>query len=197
MIDISHHVIFAGLFFTIPYKYHLHLSFQILLCFIWLRRYRTMHHLAMHFGISVGLVHRIIHKFIPYIHSWVVPKYIRWHNMAHWRSLAGFYPEWPHVVAILDCTPFRINKPKGKYYIHNHTNSESTWLLNNVPYIENTGEFYSRVCNCRSIWEALLQRWSSLSFLQLVCHNRCQRFFCPKQTWFFRPPKWCDLSGVS
>ena len=72
-----------------------------------------MHHLAMHFGISVGLVYRIIHHIIPYLHSWAVPKYIRWHSMAEWRRLAGIYPEWPHVVGILDCTPFRISKPKG------------------------------------------------------------------------------------
>ena len=87
--------------------------FQILLCFIWLRRYPSMHHLAFHFGISVSLVHRIIHKMIPHLHSWAVPKYIRWHSMAYWRRLAGTFPEWPNVVAILDCTPFRINKPTG------------------------------------------------------------------------------------
>ena len=34
--------------------------------------------------------------------------------MDHWRRLAGVFPEWPTVVAILDCTPFRISKPKGK-----------------------------------------------------------------------------------
>ena len=33
--------------------------------------------------------------------------------MQEWRNLAGTYPEWPRVVAILDCTPFRISKPKG------------------------------------------------------------------------------------
>lgn len=88
-------------------------SLQMLLCFIWLRRYPTMHHLTMHFGISVGLVHRIIHKILPFLHCWAVPKYIRWHTMNQWRRLAGTFPEWPNVVAILDCTPFRISKPKG------------------------------------------------------------------------------------
>ena len=72
-----------------------------------------MHHLSMHFGISVALVHRIIHKIIPHLHCWAVPKYIRWHSMAHWRQLAGTFPEWPNVVGILDCTPFHISKPKG------------------------------------------------------------------------------------
>ena len=72
-----------------------------------------MQHLSMHFGVSVPLVHKVIHKIIPYLHVYVVPKYIRWHSMAHWRRLAGYYPDWPNTVAILDCTPFRINKPKG------------------------------------------------------------------------------------
>ena len=73
-----------------------------------------MHHLAMHFGVSVGLVHKIIHSIIPCLHMYLVPKYIRWHSMAHWRRLTGYFPDWPNVVAILDCTPFRINRPKGK-----------------------------------------------------------------------------------
>ena len=78
-----------------------------------------MHHLAMHFAISVCLVHRILHKLIPFLHCWVVPKYVRWHSMAHWRSLVGIFPEWPNVVAILDCTPFRISKPKGNHiFLH-------------------------------------------------------------------------------
>ena len=53
---------------------------------------------------------------MPFLHSWLVPKYIRWHSMAHWRRLAGTFPEWHNVVAILDCTPFRISKPKGYIY---------------------------------------------------------------------------------
>ena len=76
-----------------------------------------MQHIAMHFGISVPLVHKVIHRNIPYLHSYIVPKYIHWHSMAHWRHLAGYFPEWPTVVAILDCTPFRINKPKGNEFL--------------------------------------------------------------------------------
>ena len=72
--------------------------FQMLLTFIWLRRYPTMQHLAMHFGISVGLVHKIIHRYIFILHAYLVPKYIRWHSMRHWRRLAGTFPDWPTVV---------------------------------------------------------------------------------------------------
>ena len=35
--------------------------------------------------------------------------------MPHWRNLAGFYPDWPRVVAIIDGTPFRISKPTGPF----------------------------------------------------------------------------------
>ena len=72
-----------------------------------------MHHLAMHFGIPVSSVHAIIHKNIIYLHAYLVPKYIRWHSMAHWRHLAGTFPEWPRVVVIIDGTPFKISKPTG------------------------------------------------------------------------------------
>ena len=82
---------------------------------IWLRRYPTMHHLSMHFGITVSSTHRIIHKCVEYLHAYLVPKYIRWHPMQYWRNLAGMYPEWPRVVAILDCTPFRISRPNGMF----------------------------------------------------------------------------------
>ena len=86
---------------------------QVLLCFIWLCRYPTLQHIATHFRIGVTTVHRIIHYLIPLLHVYLVPHYIKWHNINHWRQLAGFYPTWPRVVAILDCTPFRISKPKG------------------------------------------------------------------------------------
>ena len=72
-----------------------------------------MHHLAMHFEIPVSSVHAILHKTIIILHVYLVPKYIRWHSMPHWRNLAGTYPEWPNVVAIIDGTPFRISKPTG------------------------------------------------------------------------------------
>ena len=80
-----------------------------------------MSHLAMHFGISVAAVHNIIHRIIPYLHSYLVEKYIRWHSMPHWRRLAGFYKDWPTVVAIMDCTPFRISKPKGYIFCYTLT----------------------------------------------------------------------------
>ena len=84
---------------------------------IWLRQYPTMIYLASMFGVNVSCVHRIIHRFIRILHTYLVPKYIRWHSMAHWRRLQRFYPEWPRVVAILDCTPFRISKPKGAFFL--------------------------------------------------------------------------------
>ena len=87
--------------------------FQVLLTMIWLRAYHTMHNLGFIFGLPVSSVHRIIHKTLRILHSFLIPKYIKWHNMQQWRSLAGKFPEWPRVVAILDCTPFRISKPKG------------------------------------------------------------------------------------
>ena len=84
---------------------------QVLLTMIWLWNYPTMQSLAILFGIHVASVHKIIHKYLRILHSYLVPKYIRWHSMGHWRRLAGTYPEWPTVVALLDCTPFRISKP--------------------------------------------------------------------------------------
>ena len=86
---------------------------QVLLTIIWLRRYPTMQHLAMHFGIPVSCVHKIIHRVLKLLHGYLVPKYIAWHSMAEWRNMAGTFAEWPRVVAIVDCIPFRISKPKG------------------------------------------------------------------------------------
>ena len=84
---------------------------------IWLRQYPTMSSLASQFGIPVSCVHKIIHKIFLILYSFLVPKYIKWHNMNTWRKFAGFFPEWPRVVAILDRTPFRISKPKGYYFM--------------------------------------------------------------------------------
>ena len=80
---------------------------------IWLRRYPTIHDISARFQIPSSTVHRIIHKMIPYLHVYIVPRYIVWHSDRKWRSLAGEFPQWPRVVAIVDGTPFRISKPKG------------------------------------------------------------------------------------
>ena len=86
---------------------------QVLMTLIWLRRYPTMHHLSMHFSIPVNTVHRILHKMIPLLHSYLVPRYIKWHSMQYWRALTGTFVFWPRVVGVIDGTPFRISKPSG------------------------------------------------------------------------------------
>ena len=88
---------------------------QVLLTVIWLRCYPTMQHLGMHFGVPVSCIHCIIYKILPILHVVAVPKYIQWHSPQMWTSLAGTIPEWPQVVAILDGTPFRISRPKGRF----------------------------------------------------------------------------------
>ena len=75
-----------------------------------------MQTLAMLFGIHVSSVQKIIHRFLRLLHVYLVPKYICWHSMNTWRNLAGTFADWPRVVAILDGTPFRISKPKGRKY---------------------------------------------------------------------------------
>ena len=99
-------------YISISNKYFLFFQ-QILLTLIFLRRYPTLQHLAVSFGIGVSSVHRVIHKIIPLLHVSLVPTYIKWHTMNEWRNLVGSFPSWPRVVAILDCTPFRISKPMG------------------------------------------------------------------------------------
>ena len=91
----------------------LNLRNQILLVLMWLRRYPTMQHLSVHFGVSVSTIHEIIHKMLPYFHEYLVDRYIKWHTMNKWRRLVGTFPDWPNCVAILDGTCFRISKPSG------------------------------------------------------------------------------------
>ena len=73
-----------------------------------------MHHLGMHFGISVASVHRIIHNIVPLMHVDLVKKFIKWPTANEWRSMARYYRHWPTVVGIIDGTPFCISKPMGE-----------------------------------------------------------------------------------
>ena len=75
-----------------------------------------MHHLAMHFGVSVSCVHRVIHRIVPMMHVCLVRKFIKWPSLQQWNNLSGFYPQWPRVVGIIDGTPFQISKPTGRTY---------------------------------------------------------------------------------
>ena len=86
---------------------------QVLLTIIWFRRYSTLQDLSNYFQIPLTTVHRILHKTIILMHVYLVPRYVRWHSMQYWRSLRGTFSYWPHVVAIVDGTPFRISKPTG------------------------------------------------------------------------------------
>ena len=96
----------------------IYLLIQILLTMIWLWKYLILYHLSTHFGIPLSCTHRIVHKCLKLLHAYLVPKYITWHTMQEWNNLVGIYPEWPSVVAILDCTPFRISRPRG-YFLAN------------------------------------------------------------------------------
>ena len=75
--------------------------------------------LATDFSVPVSCIHRIIHKYIRILHDLLVPLYVRWHTMAEWRNLAGKFPEWPRVIAIVDGTPFRISKLTGDAFLGN------------------------------------------------------------------------------
>ena len=92
---------------------------------IWLRKYPTLVELSSQFGIPVTSVHRIIHKILPIFHVTLVKKYVKWPSHAEWHALAGGIPEWPHVVAILDGTPFRISRPAG---MHSNVNQSLLYM---------------------------------------------------------------------
>ena len=91
---------------------------QVLLTMIWMWKYSKLCHLSMHFIISTSSVHLTIQRNLPILHAYLVPKYMWWHSMQYWTSLAGDFPQWPRAVGILDCTPFRINRPRGKIYLY-------------------------------------------------------------------------------
>ena len=132
----------------------MNISLQILLTMIWLRRYPTMQMIAEKFGMPVSCVHKIIHKFIRILHVHLVPKYICWHSMNQWRRLAGVYPEWPRVVAILDCTPFRISRPKGL----SKSLSWSWFVFNNLKWYVYRYTF-CLLCHFRCISKTFLSCW--------------------------------------
>ena len=112
---------------------------QVLLTMIWLRKYPTLHHLALHFSIPVTSVHRIIHRIVPLLHSCLVKEYIIWHDMNYWRNLQGYFPSWPNVVAILDCTPFRISKPAGNLQRLFYRGDRHCFFLNWIVIIDVKG----------------------------------------------------------
>ena len=117
---------------TLHTEIWLSLLLQVLLTLIWLQKYLPMCVLENQFRIHVSVVHRTIHNMIPLLHVSLVNKYVTWPTLAKWRALAGYFPDWPRVVAIMDCTPFRISKPKGlkystlaKLFVHNSRGRET------------------------------------------------------------------------
>ena len=112
---------------------------------MWMCQYETLQNLATRFGIGVSSVHRVLHQMLPLLHSLLVRKHIVWHDMNTWRNLSGYFPTWPRVVAILDCTPFRISKPKGNLQRLFWRRDRKCFFLNWLVIIDVTGKVvYSR-----------------------------------------------------
>jgi hypothetical protein len=86
---------------------------RVLLLFIWLRQYPTHSFLAGMFGISVKTVSAVIFHILPILHRILAPSQIVWHTPAYWQTLRNRFPEFPNVVAMIDGTIIRINRPKG------------------------------------------------------------------------------------
>ena len=129
-----------------------------------------MHHLAMHFGISVACVHRIIHKIVPLMHVCLVQKYIKWPTAQEWAAMQGYYDYWPRVVAILDGTPFQISKPSSLLFIlFSGTNIHISNLNKMIAYRTN---FF------RQNTEIVLEKRQTLLLSELACDCGCQGFCC-------------------
>lgn len=111
----------------------LNLTNQVLLVFIWLRKYPHIDTLALWFDIDPSSIMRIIYKILPelwrYFHN-----QIRWLNDQEWANLMGNWPEFPNVVGCIDSTPHEIYRPYTEpqrpfYSGHRHYHCFNTQLI--------------------------------------------------------------------
>ena len=157
---------------------------------IWLRKYPRMIELSNQFGISVSCVHKIIHRLLPVLHHYLVPKYIRWHSMQHWRRLRGTFPEWPRVVAIIDGTPFRISRPKGDCFLYFSNFVHKVIIVQKQLPTQNIN--CNTICNSisRLFPEIVLQGQQALFFYELDSYCRCKWLCCVQPSRVCWPFAW-------
>lgn len=97
----------------------------VLMTFMWLRQYCTLHMLSFIFDLSLSYVQTVTAATVMRLHRYLAPL-VRWHDDATWRSLAGSCEGFPTVVGYIDGTVLRISRPTGELAVilmqHNFDN---------------------------------------------------------------------------
>lgn len=86
---------------------------RICMCLIWLRTYPTFADLGSRFGVSASTASENVHLILMILLLHYENRYIVWHSINTWNSLRGTLNDFPGVVALIDATPIRINRPQG------------------------------------------------------------------------------------
>lgn len=106
---------------------------RLLMVLIWMRQYPTIHSLGNLFAVTNSTVHEDIATLIPILHYCLVSRWIRWHDPHSWHMLRGTLENFPSVVGLMDCTPIRINTPRGRlqrlYYRRDRSCHFINWLV--------------------------------------------------------------------
>jgi len=86
---------------------------RILMLFVWLRTYPTFAHLGGMFGVSGSTAADNVNVVLLIALVHYERLYISWHSHRIWNGLRGTIADFPDVIAMIDATPIRINRPQG------------------------------------------------------------------------------------
>ena len=112
---------------------------------MWMRAYFTEQQLSSRFGVSISTIHRDVEHILPILHTTLFPREVFMPNAAEMRAMRGGFPDFPNALAIMDGTPFRINRPKGAMQRLFYRGDKHYHMVNWLVAVDSHGTFrYSR-----------------------------------------------------
>ena len=125
-------------------RYKLNNTNQVLLTFMWLRKYPCIDTLALIFDVSPSTVSAIIHSVVPVLWRFFSNQ-VSWHSNAEWNALRGTWRSFPDAVGCIDGTPHEIYRPEvepqrefysGHRYYHLMNTQLIVGTLGNIVFLQ-------------------------------------------------------------
>ena len=111
---------------------------EVLLVFIWLRKYPCIDTLALMFDVSVATVSKTLHRVIQVLWHYFKNQ-VSWPSLDEWNRLRGNWRSFPNAVGCIDGTPHEVYRPLTEPQREFFSGHRHYHLMNTQSIVDNLG----------------------------------------------------------
>ena len=111
---------------------------ELLLTFIWLRKYLCIDTLALMFDVSLATVSKTVHRVIPVLWHYFKNQ-VTWPSLNEWIGLRGNWHSFPNAVGCVDGTPHEVYRPLTEPQREFFGGHRHYHLMNTLLIVDNLG----------------------------------------------------------